>query len=361
MPSTQKSVLAEAALSLPSPARRRIAFSAASGLLLAACGGGDRVAVLPGGGGSGTVPPAPPQALGLLGSITNLNPLTVNGLAIVNFQGAVAGPEVRTIIEDDEGGGLKLGMVVTINGSVTAGVASPSVTATELSARAELRSGIESISANSLVVAGQRVRVHAGTVFAGISALAQLSPGDTVQVHGLPQVIELMGSAGPVVQSQLWATRIEKLTRTDLPAIITGGVLPNGCDGCAPSANLFRINSLPVQFAPLTATPSISLPIELGTIIRARASLTILPPITVAESVRPYLVEPLANGSVSRVQGFITRRLNGSLRLASLPLRLAASLAQLPAAEQQLWLTQPVEAQGTTSADCFEASSIRVL
>lgn len=358
MQSTKMPVLAEAVSSLPSPARRRISLGATSGLLLAACGGDDRVAVLPGGGGSGS---PPPQALGLLGAITSLNPLTVNGLAIVNFQGAVANPGVRTTIEEDQGGGLKLGMVVTINGSVTVGPTTPSVTATELYARAELRSSIESITADGLVLAGQRVRVHAGTVFAGVSTLTQLSPGDTVQVHGLPQVIELMGVAGPFVQSVLWATRIEKLARTDLPALITGGVLPNGCDSCAPSASLFRINSLPVQFAPLTAAPGISLPIELGTIIRARASLTILPPITVAESVRPYLVEPLANSSISRVQGFITRRLNGSLRIASLPLRLAASLAQLPASEQQLWLTQPVEAQGTTNADGFEAVSIRVL
>ena len=161
-----------------------LGLSLLAALTIAACGGGsDSAAVGSGGTGSFSV-----------GTITGFGSVVVSGQRYDDSSASVSdedGPRSR----DD----LRLGMVVTVQGSVSA---SGSATASSIVFDSELLGPVDAGSVNAgagtFTILGQKVIVAAGTVFdaALSSGLSSIRAGQTLEVHGFlnPIANELQAS-----------------------------------------------------------------------------------------------------------------------------------------------------------------------
>ncbi|HTP73478.1 MAG TPA: DUF5666 domain-containing protein [Burkholderiaceae bacterium] len=170
--------------------------------VLVACGGGV------GSGGTGAFASGP---------ITGFGSIIVQD---IHFD------ESSASIDDDSGaarttGDLRLGTVVEVDsGDVSEGAAA----ATHVRIVSALVGSVDSVTAGSLVVIGQTVRINAGTVlddsFSG--GVADIHPGDVVEVYGF------------VSTSEIVATRIEPkvgATAFKLRGVVTALNLQSGQAG----------------------------------------------------------------------------------------------------------------------------------
>ncbi|HYD75357.1 DUF5666 domain-containing protein [Ramlibacter sp.] len=152
-----------------------------------------------GSGGTGAVADG-----GSIGSVDGFGSIIVNG---TRFEIDSA----QLLLEDAPS--LRLGMTVRVTGTLSAdlatGTASLVLSAAELRGRvADLDAAAGRFSVLSVPVATDPSTVYAG----GLRSLADVRPGDAVQVHGMPGL-----------GSQLRATRIELLA-TDAPPVLSGPV-----------------------------------------------------------------------------------------------------------------------------------------
>lgn len=139
---------------------------------VAACGGGMEARI--GGGGTGA-----PMEVGL-GPVSGFGSLIVNG-AEYNETSALAfvdeRPDQATPIPVTA---IRLGMQI--------GIEHQNLVISNATVAAEVIGPVTSVMANGLTVLGQTVRVHADpaqpTVFDGLTDLADLAVGSTVEVHG---------------------------------------------------------------------------------------------------------------------------------------------------------------------------------
>lgn len=161
-----------------------LGLSLLAALTIAACGGGsDSAAVGSGGTGSFSV-----------GTITGFGSVFVNGQRYEDSNASVSDEEGPRSRAD-----LRLGMVVTVQGSVGA---SGSATASSIVFDSELLGPVDVGSVNatsrSFAILGQRVLVAAGTVFDAELplGLASIRAGQTLEVHGFlnPGANELQAS-----------------------------------------------------------------------------------------------------------------------------------------------------------------------
>lgn len=186
----------------PTPAtsvNRRTALLALAGsaLQLAGCGGGTDVAGLSSGGtGSFTS-----------GTIVGLGSIIVNGIRYDDSQATINGMRY-----DESSNPLKLGMVVTIQGSATQDAGTPGArlkaTASQIRYGSEWRGPIDSDSidtgSGTFKLLGQTVDVLAATVFDGVADLAGLAA-----LTG-PALVEVYGYLDPSPSTgHLQATRVE--------------------------------------------------------------------------------------------------------------------------------------------------------
>lgn len=200
---------------------------------LSGCGGGEQVAgISTGGTGSFTV-----------GPVTGFGSVIVNGIRYDDSQAQLVRLDDPDMPAD---AALKLGMVVTVQGSAVSGNAAlgtATATADRIHYRSEWRGPVESIDLgkSTFSLLGQTVRVSAATVFEGeaITRLGELSTGLQAEVYGY---------LDPATAS-LQATRVE-LSVVQPPSYLVSGRLVNSSVGTE-----FSIGNLPVRLGPnVTAT-----------------------------------------------------------------------------------------------------------
>ncbi|TAK85227.1 MAG: hypothetical protein EPO12_03510 [Aquabacterium sp.] len=161
----------------PSRPARRGLLACAVALLLASCGGGGSDTAGVGSGGTGTY---------ASGRITAFGSIVVNGIHFDQQAAAVAA-------EDGSGSlpsALQLGMTVEVDATaVTASASRQDAVATAIRFRSELLGPVDSVGASALVVMGQPVAVTGATQWGGgLSAPADLAPGEVVEVYGFQDV-----------------------------------------------------------------------------------------------------------------------------------------------------------------------------
>lgn len=208
----------------------------ATALALTACGGG--------GGSSGTVSGASTTTVG---PITGFGSIFVNG---VEFQT----PSASVVVDKTSGSvaNLKVGMMVTVQGSVNAngssGTASTIQYSNELEGAVISNSIATGQSTGTLNIMGQQVSVTATTVFesdvAGIASVDQIVAGNIVEVSGY--------SAGT---GSIEATRIE-VKAADLASFIAATHDPievkGVISGLDSSTSSFTLGSMVVDYSGAT-------------------------------------------------------------------------------------------------------------
>lgn len=201
---------------------------------LSGCGGGEQVAgISTGGTGSFTV-----------GPVTGFGSVIVNGIRYDDSQARLVrldDPDMPAVAA------LKLGMVVTVQGSAVSGNAAlgtATATADRIHYRSEWRGPVESIDLgkSTFSLLGQTVRVSAATVFEGeaITRLGELSTGLQAEVYGY---------LDPATAS-LQATRVE-LSVVQPPSYLVSGLVKSKVE------TEFSIGNLPVRLAPNVTTTAV--------------------------------------------------------------------------------------------------------
>lgn len=186
------------------------------------CGGGD--------GG-----PAPTAVQGVSkGVITGLGSIMVNGVRF-NVGGAAIQVDDNPGIEND----LKVGMVVTVRGTID--VASRTGNAASVEFADNLEGPVTSIdlAANTMAVLGQTVKVLPAAIFDDTTDLTTLAVGNVVEVSGFPDAT-----------GAIQATRIElKLTA---PAAATPVEVKGTVANLDSTARTFTVGALTVVFGSAT-------------------------------------------------------------------------------------------------------------
>ncbi len=196
---------------------------------LGACGGGGEMVARIGGGGSG----APPTTDVGVGSVEGFGSIIINGQHYDETAGQFQvdeRPDQPSVISVDA---VRLGMQMQFE--------SQSNRISKASVAAEVIGAVSSVTATSLVVLGQTVRVNADvanpTAFEGFSALSDLATGATVEVHGQ------RNAAGEVL-----ATRIESRAAGSVLRVV--GTVTDL------AAGKFRIGALTVQAGQAAIVPT---------------------------------------------------------------------------------------------------------
>ncbi|MEZ5649290.1 MAG: DUF5666 domain-containing protein [Burkholderiaceae bacterium] len=152
-------------------ARSRILIVAVGGALMVSmpgCGGGDGV-LSPGSGGTGSS-----VSTTAVGPISGFGSIIVNGVHYDDSGASVVDDSGRTLSSN----GLRLGMMVRIEGSSNSSTGIGAASAIQVFS--ELKGTVESVAADSIVVAGRTVRLLTSTVRDGF---AVLSAGQFVEVY----------------------------------------------------------------------------------------------------------------------------------------------------------------------------------
>lgn len=175
---------------------RVVAGLAATLVLVAGCGGGSGDSS--GAGSPGTAADSAPVPAGavVVAPISGFGSVIVNGIRFDDSRASIGSDDDTTFRRED----LRIGMMVDVRGSIAADGLSGS--AQSIRTFNEVKGPVDSVDVGTsrLVVLGQSVQVDRKTVFADVAGLANLAPGDLVEVHGL---------RNPTAQS-IVATRIEK-------------------------------------------------------------------------------------------------------------------------------------------------------
>lgn len=264
---------------------------AARALWLAAVAGTASIMVGCGGGGGSSQPSSSPTAAAtptaFSGAITGFGSIFVNGVRIDHSQSRI------TLDDDAANAGaddLRLGMVVDVLGDRAAGAATGRASGVASHSFVQGPVSDISVATSTLSVLGVQITVSATTVFGGngLTGLGTLSPGETVEVHGLPN------ADGTRVK----ATRIER--KAGIGDIrLTGKVQDAG-------GSSFNINGFTVQF---TAAALDQLPngVSNGMVVRIKGAPSSSTTI-VANRIRPANLAPLTvAGQRAEVEGVVTK------------------------------------------------------
>ncbi|ABD68962.1 hypothetical protein Rfer_1228 [Rhodoferax ferrireducens T118] len=206
------------------PSFRWTLLTLSSAMLLTACGGG--------GGTTPAVNNTAPAAAMYAGPITGFGSVIVNGMRFSS---------VGATLQDDDGQDinldqLKLGMTVRVSG--TADDSTQLGTASQLALVHGIRGAITTVnaSANTLTLLGQTVNTNTATAYQGVSGLAGLTAGQSVEVYGALQA-----------DGSLLATLIQ-LKTTAFTTLSVNGVVGNL------SATSFKVGNLTVNYSTAVVT-----------------------------------------------------------------------------------------------------------
>lgn len=175
---------------------RRVGGLAVTLVLAVGCGGGGSHSAGAGSGDTAAEPTPAPAGAVVMAPISGFGSVIVNGIRFDDSRASIGSDDDTTFRRED----LRIGMMVDVRGSIAADGLSGS--AQSIRTFNEVKGPVDSVDvgASRVVVLGQVVQVDRRTLFADVSGLAGLVPGDVVEVHGL---------RNPTAQS-IVATRIEK-------------------------------------------------------------------------------------------------------------------------------------------------------
>ena len=245
---------------------------------LAACGGG--------GSDASTAAPAAQYE----GTISGFGSVIVNGVRFDDSRAAVT-------IDDASAakGALKLGMRVTLSGSVAEG--SDTGTATHVNVETAVRGQVASVDlANAnFKVRGITIQTDTKTVFEGASELAALKAGDWVEVHGS------VDFTNRVVQ----ATRVEVKAPQDIGRVVLFG------KATGVTATTFTLGDLTVNYASAQLIGFDANGIAEGAVVRVRSNQPPLANVLTATFVKAVKAPRLLDGTPAAVEGRI-QQFNGA-------------------------------------------------
>jgi hypothetical protein len=289
---------------------KRIARRAALGL--AAFAGAIGLA-LGGGGATGTGYTAD-------GPISAFGSIFVNGIEFFTDTAAISVNGVPNLTQAD----LKLGMVLTVDGSRDASGATGNAATVVYNADAigPVERAVD--STGTISVLGQDVSADASTVFAGVASLADLRVGDSVEVSGYRSpagiraarieriapvpLVQVQGTVG-VISGTLFAlgdlaVDLSSATLVNLPltGLLTG--MQVIVKGPPPSGGVLAATRVEVVRRTLTAIGSGSTTGVISNVLATTGFFPSVLPSAIAISGRPYLVTPstrFVNGGASRL------------------------------------------------------------
>lgn len=310
-----------------------------------------------GGGGDSSTPtnPVASNSTGISqGTIAGFGSIIVNGVRYDDSSASVS------YTDDDDNGGrrrddLRLGMVVTINGS--SGTATG--TATAISFGSELKGPVRSMSmpqstsstvasasqTQTLNILGQQVEINQRTVFDSVSlpnGYADIRVGQVLEIHGLLDV----------AANKLLATRIERENNANKYKIV----------GNINSANLtsktFKIGSETIQYG-ATEVKRLRAAIVDGATVRVTLATT--PAGTDTWNATRIVSKQRFVGSLVRfeVEGIITAYTSAA-QFSIGTLNINASNATFPRGNTGLGLGSRVEVKGQLVNDVFVATSVKI-
>lgn len=314
-------------------------------LTLAACGGGTKLAGDIGTGGTGAAPPTTVA----VGPINGLGSIVVTGVRYDLSKAQVVVPD-----GDDSGTGLKLGMVVRLEGSVNADGVTGAANRVDMSAdvRGPVTAVTVSSSAAQFNAMGVAVQANAGTVFDGVkSDLSDLQVGDNVQAHGL------LNNAGVLV-----ATRVQKRSPCSGTACVYKTI---GLVQSSSSTQLQLGNGLVVTLNAATQYDGVSAPPPVNAIVRIT---TTAPPAGLQVTALKVSAASAGASSVSgtalkegEVEGFVSNLLNGNFTVSGTAVALTASTQfNSPNTAASLANGQRVEVDGTWSGNVLQATKVKI-
>lgn len=314
--------------------------------LLASCGSGEE--------------PAPqivtPAAAGAYGAVTRLSPLSVN-----NFSFTMGAAGASFADRDDDGQGLKLGMIARITGSIGAVDASGNAggNTTSVNVSAEVRGAVISITAggNSFNLLGVNVVIAPTTVLEGFTGTAGLSFGAIVQVHGN---LRYEGTY-PDGLSTIVATRVVRRTTDDVRKL-SGYVAYVTCPTCLPNPRQIRINNTVIDVSP-EVVRGVTFPLAPGLAVRIKLGNPSLSPSgnSVAALVESYAGDALLADSLVRVRGYASNLANIGPSLNGIGLSLSNSTTYQGGAANELYSNRLIEVEGRYRSGVITVSAVRFL
>lgn len=314
--------------------RTALLAMAGSALQLAACGGGIDVAGLSSGGtGSFTS-----------GTIVGLGSIIVNGIRYEDSEATING-----VRYDESSNPLKLGMVVSIQGSSTQPSGTPGAplqaTASQIRYGSEWRGPLGEVDTvnGRFTLLGQQVEVMASTVFDGVTDLARLA------ALILPACVEVYGylDAG---SGHLQATRVE--VKASLQDYRLSGVVAQKSDVS------FKLGTTTIEYGSGTPQPDNW---GVGSLVHVRLQAS-LPPLTALEISTPAQTLSdfeLGEDDEAELEGTVTAWSAGSTRFAVNGIEIDGSAIPNLAA-LGLAIGVRVEVEGRISSGQIIASQIEV-
>ena len=220
------------------PTRFRFTLALVTAATLAACGGG--------GGGDSTGGSTSTKPAVYSGPISGLGSVTVNG---VRFSSSDA------TLSDDDGAGLrsddlKLGQTVRVSGSSDDTTNLGNATAVVVQRGLQGAVSAVNVAAGTFTLLGQLVTTNNGTTYEGLTSLAALADGNTVEVYGVVQ------PSGGIL-----ATRVERKT-------ITGATLRGRVTNLNTTAKTFTVGTLLVNYA----NASVNGTLANGSLVKVKAT-----------------------------------------------------------------------------------------
>lgn len=305
-------------------------------LVLSACGGG---------GGSNSGVNSDTQTSTTSSGVMTKGSVIVNG---VRYEDSTA-----NIVLDDtpkQASSLKDGMVVKLSGRINAdGI---SGTADNIKVENEVRGAVQVINTTALPayieVLGQRAYVDDLTFYDGLTGIANLTPGNPVEIHGLRDA-----------NGNLQASRIELLTGTVGLADEVRGIVSNK------SSNSFKLGALLVNYtttviSPLNATFGNGdfVEVHLSNVIYTAATAT-----TTATATRIKLEDQENSSSTAgqfEVEGFVSGYVLGAktFKVANRNVEINASTRFLGGNELDLMNNIKVEAEGVLNGTKLVAHKV---
>lgn len=238
---------------MTNPIRFRFAFALIAAATLAACGGG---------GGDSTQNNAGSNSKPAVynGPISGLGSVTVNG---VRFSSSDA------TLSDDDGAGLrsddlKLGQTVRVSGSSDDTTSLGNATAVVVQRGLQGTVSAVNPTAGTFLLLGQVVTTNNSTTYDGLSGLAALADGNTVEVYGAIQ------PTGGIL-----ATRVERKTPT-------GATLRGRVTNLNTTAKTFTVGTLLVNYA----NASVNGTLANGSLVKVKAATAPVANLLTASSVK---------------------------------------------------------------------------
>jgi hypothetical protein len=307
-------------------------------LLVSACGGG--------GGDSGSLSPPPPAVVGktsmTVGPVNGFGSVIVNG---IRFDDSTAQIEVED--EDDDKGGLKLGMVVRVEGKINDDGVTGKADRIEMGA--EVRGPVETVdtAAKSFVALGASVKVNDATLFEKVLPdLSDLKPGDIVQVHGLPDAAGL-----------ITATRVQKRPSQANAVFKTVGAV---AATPAPAATSFKLGTLTVNYTDTASVlRDLPNPIPAGTLVRVKTRAAPVGGAITATQIRPFVAKPQADVAEAEVKGFVSDKNGDDFKVAGIPVKVSATTVYLRGTTADVKDGALVEVEGAVAGGVIQARKVK--